>query len=123
MAFTANTPTLSTLDVAKRGARTIVNATSDDVTGQEELIAAPGAGKYIYLTHITLQSDDADAHPYLQSASDTLLGPLFTTAEGTYFSRDFPDDAVVRLAANEALNIDAAQAGNVWAYIEAYVDQ
>lgn len=114
----SNTPTLSTIETAQRGAAFSVNVSSADVSAQVEVKAAPGAGKHIYITHVTIQSADADAHPYLQDANATLLGPLYTTVEGTSFNRDFPWP--IRLTANQALNVNAAAAGNVWVYVEGY---
>jgi len=121
MAITANTPTLSALkrfEVPRSANVWAVNFTSADVTGQEELKAAPGAGKSLYITDIFLTCDDADAHPYLQDANATLLGPFATTVEGVVIDKHF--ERAVILTANQALNIDAAAAGTVSGIIEGY---
>lgn len=123
MAITLNTPTLVTMQRAKRGARFAKNFTTADATGAEEVLAAPGAGKNIHVTKIILQSDDADAHPYLLTATTLFFGPLLSSVEGMSLEWEACDDTVIQLPANTALNLDAAAAGNVYGYVEGYVDQ
>ena len=123
MAITLNTPTLVSWERAKRGARFAKNFTTADATGAEEILAAPGAGNHIHVTKFILQSDDADAHPYLLTATTLFFGPLLSTVEGPSISWEAGEDAVIQLPANTALNLDAAAAGNVYGYIEGYVDQ
>lgn len=118
-----NTPTLVTRERAKRGKRFAVNSgTVADASTAVALWAAPGASKNIHLDKIILHSDDADAHPEIQDATSTLFGPLYSTVEGGFIAWVAGDDDLIQLTANQACNLKAAAAGNVWAYVSGYVD-
>lgn len=88
-----------------------------DASTAIEIKAAPGVGKAIYITHIILQSDDADAHPHLQDEDDNvLIGPLMSTVEGFGFDHEFKKP--LKMVDNKALELKAAAAGNVFVHVE-----
>lgn len=90
-----------------------------DASGAVEVKAAPGSGLSLYITHVIITSDDADAHPYLQDEDDTLLfGPFVSSVEGVVINHKF--ERPLKVVANKALELDAAAAGVITLYIEGY---
>lgn len=121
MAITTNTPTISKLpykEVPKGATFWCVNFTSADVSGREALRAAPGTGKALYLTDFLISCKDADADPYLEDGTSTLLGPFHSTVEGIVVAKTLR--RAIPLTANQALNINAAAAGNVSGFVMGY---
>jgi len=95
----------------------VINGNEADAGTAIEIKAAPGVGKALYITHIILGSDDADAHPHLQDEDDNVLfGPLFSTVEGPILSHKF--ERPLKVVTNKALELKAAAAGNVFIYVE-----
>jgi hypothetical protein len=97
----------------------ILNATSADLSGCEELQAAPGAGLSIILEHITISSGAAITVTIGQGktgagVTKALLGPI-SFAAGQTIQWDFPRDTIGGLAldAATALTVDASGAGDV----------
>lgn len=92
----------------------MIDATSADVSGCEVLKAAPGAGKYIVVDHITLNSTDAIALSIGEgevggNLVTTHIGPLEFTAKETK-QWDFGLGGML-LTVNTLLGIDADGAG------------
>lgn len=97
--------------------KAVLNGTEADASTAVEFVAAPGAGKAIFLLDVILGSDDADAHPHLQDEDDNVLfGPLFSTVEGGHLSKRFPRP--LKLVSNKALELKAAAGGNVFVWCE-----
>jgi len=118
MAITSNT-----IQVVPKGF--VVNATSADFSGTEELVAAPGAGKFIHLTRIVVIT--ASAITVTIGAGETggavtavLLGPsiAFTAAIVPWVTEFNP---AVRLDVNTALVVDASGAGAVNIFVQGYI--
>lgn len=88
-----------------------------DASTAIEIKAAPGTGKALYITSVILGSDDADAHPHLQDEDDNvLIGPLMSTVEGPLIDHTFSKP--LKLVSNKALEVKAAEAGNVFVHVE-----
>lgn len=109
--------TVTTLQVATSG--WAYNAASDDWTGCEEIVAAPGDGKHLCLTSVTFAST-SDTSPNLTlgagettgSVTATLLGPIGVTASTPVTIVFSPP---IQVTANTALVADggAAQQGTI----------
>jgi len=108
---TINEPTLARKDT---GGRTswLINAISANASGTEELKAAPGAGKNLYVTYVSIDFDD-DIQVTLKDATAALLGPVSECA-----AWDFSDNPI-KLTANQALNVTAG-AGNIHVLVRGF---
>lgn len=102
-----------------------VNATSTDVSGTEELVAAPGEGKYIHVTRIVVITASAitvtiGAGETGGAVSAVLLGPsiAFTAAIVPWVTEFNP---AVLLAENTALVVDADGSGAVNIFVQGYI--
>tara|TARA_Y100000034_G_scaffold99151_1_gene121686 strand:+ start:135 stop:473 length:339 start_codon:yes stop_codon:yes gene_type:complete len=103
MAITVNLPNTP-------GEAFTFNATSADVSGTEELKAAPTA-QSIYLEWILINSVAAITVTILDAAAD-LLGPFnFAATAPGFVCMKF--DPPIKLTAEQALNVDASGAGAV----------
>jgi hypothetical protein len=94
----------------------IINATSADVSGCEELKAAPAAGLSIIVDHLTI-NNGANAISITIGEGETggavttaLIGPV-AMAANTSIQWDFPSGMV--LTAATSLTVDASGAGAV----------
>ena len=94
-----------------------VNGVSADASGTEELVATPGAGKYLHLRHVTINSGAGITITLLEGAS-AILGPV-TYAAGTTLQWNF--NPSIKLAANTALNVDASGAGDVMVFVQGFM--
>lgn len=98
------------------------NLNSDDVSGCEEVVAAPGAGLCIYLEQIIISAGAAltftvGAGETAGAVTAVLLGPFYlaaNTAQRVTFVRP------LKMAANTALVVDSG-AGNVTVIAEGYI--
>ena len=114
MAITVTTPT-----PGKFG--WIVNGTSADSTGCEELKAAPGAGIQLIVDHLTI-NNGANAisitigQGVTAGAVETaLIGPI-AMAANTSIQFMFPNG--MWLAANKSLTVDASGSGAVCIFVQ-----
>ena len=93
-----------------------LNATSADVSGCEELRAAPGAGLSIYVDHLTINSGAATTITIGEgetggAVTTALIGPVsFAANQSMHW--DFLKGGMVLTPAT-ALTIDASGAGNI----------
>ena len=108
-----------------RDATWLVNATSADASGCEEVFAAV-AGKSHYIQQVTL-SCDADATVTLgagetgTAVTTVLLGPIgFQADGGAPWSIRFVSP--LKVAAATSITVDAGGAGNVCVVIEGYTE-
>lgn len=104
----------------------VINATSADLSGTEELKAAPGAGKFIHVTSIDVVT--AATITVTIGAGETggavttaILGPsiAFTAALVPWRTQFIP---AIKLAANTALTVDASGAGAVHIVVQGFVE-
>ncbi len=91
-----------------------------DASTAIDIVAAPGAGKSLYITGVIITSDDDDAHPQLQDGDATLLfGPFCSNANGI-LQITWKFCQPIKVTANKSLAVKAAAAGNVSVYVEGY---
>ena len=102
-----------------------VNGTSSDLSGCEELVAAPAAGVSIYLTKVLITcvaaiSVTLGAGETGGACTTILLGPItFAATSGSPYALDFGNKGI-KLDAATSLTIDASGAGAVQVYVEGY---
>jgi len=115
--------TLDSLESYGRGFA--INATEADLTGCEPLLAAPGAGKNIYLEKVVISCATATNVTIGEGESSSaveneIFGPIMFLADGTTnIVVDFKRP--IQLTANKALTADAAGAGQVTIFVEGFV--
>jgi len=109
---------------AEVGTGWIVNATSADISGTEQLVATPGAGKNLYISKLVVNSDAAitvtigtvDTAGDID-AGDRLLGPhAFAVNSTFYWEFEHP----LQVGDNLPILADASGAGNVHVFMEGY---
>lgn len=88
---------------------TIVTGTKT-ASGDNELIAAPGAGVSIVVAWFTIQNESSTATTMLLREGTTAKERVFAQNQGDGLSRVYPPDARWKLAANTALNLNLSGA-------------
>ena len=117
MAITLNTLTPGTFGFC-------ANGYSADASGCEELVAAPGAGKYIVLI-FAMVNVGANLTVTIGSGEDSgaveaaVLGPISMLAGATLLW-DFRNGGIV-LPANKSLTVDTSGAGAVTCFVQGRV--
>ena len=113
---------VTTLTTGKFGF--VLNATSADASGCEELKAAPAAGSSIIVDHLTI-NNGANAISITIGAGETdgavttaLIGPI-AMAANTSIQWDFRNGIV--LTAATSLTVDASGAGAICVFVEGRV--
>jgi len=91
----------------ERGPMLSFNNDEDDAVPAVECVAAPGAKKAIYITHLTMSGRTADVAVTVADGDGTVLfGPIQLQADGGgNFSKDF--NHPLKLTDNKALNVTA----------------
>ncbi len=119
MAITVTTP-----GAGKAGF--ILNATSADASGCEELKAAPAAGSSIYVDHLTI-NNGANAISITIGEGETggavttaLIGPI-AMAANTSLQFDFRHGGM-KLTAATSLTVDASGAGAICIFAQGRVE-
>jgi len=102
----------------------IINAISADVSGCEELKAAPAAGTAIYIDHLTINSGAAITITIGQgktgaAVTTALIGPVSFAANQS-MQWTFPYG--MRLTAATALTVDASGAGNICVFASGRIE-
>ena len=99
------------------------NDDDTDATPARELVAAPGAGKAIYLTSITLSDRTVDCAVTIQDEDDTVLfGPIQLQADGSgLFTKDWKYP--LKLIDNKALEVLATDTVDFTIYGEYFIGQ
>ena len=103
----------------------ILNATSADASGCEELYAAPAAGVSIYLDHLTI-NNGASAISITVGEGETagavttaIIGPV-AMAANTSLQWEFPYG--IKLTAAKSLTVDASGAGAICIFARGRVE-
>jgi len=115
---TSNTGILNNLsqDLPQGAHRHYYNGADNDSDTAKVLVAAPGAGRRIILTHISINAA-LDLSITIQNGAATLLGPVAFEADGVgVWQKDFKWG--LNLAANTALNVDASADAQFHIYLE-----
>lgn len=118
------TPTLvNELPITHSGPFAFNNDEDDANSSAVDCVAAPGAGKAIYLTHITLSGRVADIEITIQDGDDVVLfGPIQSQDSGSnVFSKDW--DHPLKLTDNKALSVYASAASAFTLYGEYFIGQ
>lgn len=103
----------------------------------QELKATPGAGKALYLTHVTMGIVDSAAQGYLidnyitlkDGDGTSLFGPIQMQQQGRgLFSKDWPEDAPLKLTDNKSLTGAVRRAAGsyntaAFIYVEGFTGQ
>jgi len=102
-----------------------VNAVTDNASGCEELIAAPGVGKYLVLRSVIISCVAAitvtiGAGETGTAVTSVILGPL--TFGATSPVSIFTFNPGIKLAANTSLTVDASGAGAFTAFVQGDVE-
>jgi len=118
---TSNTGVLVNLsqDLPAGATRHYFNGIDDDSADAKEIVAAPGAGRKLILTHITVGTLTAQSISILDGATTTLFGPVQLEAAGIIYSKDFKWG--LSLTANTAMYVDSDSDVLYHLYIE-YID-
>jgi hypothetical protein len=97
-----------------------VNGNEADASTAIAIVAAPGAGKAIYLLSVLITCDDDDADPVLQDEDDNLIfGPFYAKAAGPIVvSKDFAAPRIPKVITNKALELKAAAGGDISIWLE-----
>ena len=117
------TPTLvNELPVTKSGPYAF-NNNEDDADVAVECVAAPGAGKALYLTSVTMSGRTADVAITVQDEDATVLfGPIQMQADGgSNFTKDWKHP--LKLVDNKALNVFATNGVAFTIYGEYFIGQ
>lgn len=105
----------------------ILNATSADASGCEELKAAPAAGLSIYIDHLTI-NNGANAISITIGEGETggavttaLIGPI-AMAANTSIQFGFTSKGGMKLTAATSLTVDASGAGAICVFVDGRVE-
>ena len=115
---TSNTGVLKKLsqDLPPDATRHFFNGRDDDSADPKEIVAAPGVGRRLILTHLTLGTLAAQSISIFDGATTTLIGPLQLEAAGVIYKKDYKWG--IELTANTAMYVDSDTDGLYHIYIE-----
>jgi len=118
---TSNTGVLVNLsqDLPAGATRHYFNGIDDDSADAKEIVTAPGAGRKLILTHLTLGTLAAQSISILDGAATVLVGPIQLEAAGVIYNKDYKWG--LSLTANTAMYVDSDTDGLYHIYIE-YID-
>lgn len=97
-----------------------INGNESDASTAIAIVAAPGAGKAIYLLEVLITCDDDDADPVLQDEDNNLLfGPFYAKAAGPIVvHKKWEEPRILKVATNKALELKATAGGEISIYLE-----
>lgn len=100
-----------------------VNGTSANASGCEELVATPGAGKYLHLRQVTISSAAAisitlGTGAAAGSVAHAVLGPIAFAANQTI---QWVFNPSICLTVDESLTVDADGAGVLTVFAQGFV--
>ncbi len=115
---TSNTGALKHLsqDLPTDATRHFFNGIDDDSADAKEIVAAPGVGRKLILTHLTLGTLVAQSISIFDGATTTLVGPIQLEAAGAGYNKDYKWG--IELTANTAMYVDSDTDGLFHIYIE-----
>jgi len=118
------TPTIvEELPIARSGPYTFNNDEDDANGAAVSCVTAPGAGKALYLKHITISGRTADIAITLRDGdTNVLFGPIQCQADGSsVYTKDWKYP--LKLTDNTALYVYASAASAFTLYGEYYIGQ
>lgn len=103
----SNTGVLTDLsqDLPLGATRHYFNGNDDDSADAKEIVVAPGVGRKLILTHITLGTLTAQSISILDGATTILVGPVQLEAAGAGYKKDYKWG--LSLTANTAMYVDS----------------
>ena len=115
---TSNTGVLYGLsqDLPLGATRHYFNGIDDDSATAKDIVASPGTGRKLILTHLTLGTLAAQSISILNGASTTLVGPIQLEAAGVIYNKDYKWG--IPLTAATAMYVDSDTDGLFHIYIE-----
>ena len=115
---TSNTGPLANLsqDLPSGATRHFFNGIDDDSAAAKLIIAAPGTGRKLILTHLTLGTLAAQSISIFDGATTTLLGPFQLEVAGIGYVKDYKHG--IDLTTNTAMYVDSDTDGLYHIYIE-----
>ena len=121
MAGAITTPTLVNELPVHRSGPFSFNNDEDNASTAVDCVDAPGAGKAIYLTHVTMSGRAADLAITIQDGDDTVLfGPIqMQDAGGGLFTKDWKYP--MKLVDNKALSVYGSAASALTLYGEYFI--
>lgn len=119
---TSNTGPLHGLsqDLSPNATRHFFNGIDDDSATAKEIVAAPGAGRKLILTHLTLGTLTAQSISILDGDTNVLVGPIQLEAAGIIYNKDYKWG--LPLTANTAMYVKSDSDALFHIYIE-YKDE
>lgn len=117
----SNTGVLTSLsqDLPLGASRHFFNGTDNDAADAKEIVTAPGIGRKLILTHLTLSTSAAQAIAIRDGATTVLIGPIQLEASGAIYNKDYKYG--IPLTANTAMYVDSDTDALFHLYIE-YID-
>lgn len=115
---TSNTGVLTDLsqDLPQGATRHYYNGADNDCGTAKDMVAAPGAGRRLILTHVSM-STVINESIIIQNGAATLIGPIaFLAASPEVWQKDFKWG--LKLTANTAMNLKTTGDNQVHVYIE-----
>lgn len=97
-----------------------INCNDTDASGTDQIVAAPGTGKHLYLQYITINTPTAEQVTILDGAN-VLLGPVYLAVGATFVTYDFGETGL-QLDPNSALNVDTAATVDVTIFVKGYTN-
>jgi len=85
--------------------RYFFNGTDNDSATAKEMVAAPGVGRKLIITHLSINSSAAQAIAVLNGGTTALIGPIQLEASGASYSKDY--EWGIELTANTAMYVDS----------------
>ena len=115
---TSNTGPLVGLsqDLPPDATRHFFNGIDDDSADAKEIVAAPGVGRKLILTHLTLGTFTAQSISILDGATTVLVGPFQLEVAGASYNKDYKWG--IDLTANTAMYVDSDSDALFQIYIE-----
>ena len=103
-------------DLPLDATRHFFNGSDDDSADPKEIVAAPGTGRKLILTHLTLGTLAAQSISIFDGATTTVIGPIQLEAAGVGYIKDYKWG--IELTANTAMFVDSDTDGLFHIYIE-----
>ena len=88
------------------------DAVTADDTGDNELVATPGAGKYLVVKHVFVQNQSGSSGSVILKSGSTAISPSIVLADSASLNigRGYAD--LIECGVNEALNLNASIDGD-----------
>jgi len=114
----SNTGVLKNLsqDLPAGATRHFFNGNDDDSATAKEIVASPGTGRKLILTHLTLGTLAAQSISILDGGTTILVGPIQLEAAGVIYNKDYKWG--LELTAATAMYVDSDTDGLFHIYIE-----